>query len=183
MHIHVISIEMCSDGEVRLVRGSESNGSVEICFNGTWGSVCNEGWNTEAAAVVCRQLTYPAKGEYKLIFMMLLSIIYNRWVLLNCVLIIVSMESIGAVPTLRSFFGEFLPAFFWLKSVNCSGNESSLYECQVEKVVNDTCHFSERAGVMCVGTYMHMQCIILYQFYCTHVYHYVYTIQVTCLII
>ena len=75
--------------------------------------------------------------------------------LLNYYLIIVSMESIGAVPTLRSFFGEVVPAFFWLKSVNCSGNETSLYECQVEKVVNDTCHFSERAGVVCVGTYMH----------------------------
>ena len=88
--------------------------------------------------------------------------------LLNCVLIIVSMESIGAVPTLRSFFGEIVPAFFWLKSVNCSGNESSLYDCQVEKLVNDTCHFSERAGVVCVGTYTCKHILIFSSIY-THV--------------
>ena len=78
------------------------------------------------------------------------------------------MESIGAVPTLRSFFGEIVPAFFWLKSVNCSGNESSLYDCQVEKVVNDTCHFSERAGVVCVGTYSLHACIILFNQACIY---------------
>ena len=31
-----------------------------------WGSVCNKGWNNESATVVCRQLAYPAKGEYNL---------------------------------------------------------------------------------------------------------------------
>ena len=48
----------CEDGEVRLVGGvSASNGLVQICKHGAWGSVCSDDmWDTTDAAVVCRQL-------------------------------------------------------------------------------------------------------------------------------
>ena len=52
--------QSCSHGALRLVGGRSSNeGRVEICINGVWGTVCNSGWGSSNARVVCRQLGFP----------------------------------------------------------------------------------------------------------------------------
>jgi hypothetical protein len=52
------------DGEVRLQDGTDiSNGRVEICLNGVWGSVCNNSWDLKDASVVCTQLEYDSEGN------------------------------------------------------------------------------------------------------------------------
>ena len=58
MHIYYVGI-MCYDGDVRLVNGSQPHeGRVEVCFNETWGTVCDYlDWLSEAD-VVCKQLGY-----------------------------------------------------------------------------------------------------------------------------
>ena len=51
------------EGEIRLRGGSTSReGRVEICLRGMWGTVCDDGWGTSDARVVCRQLGYPTIG-------------------------------------------------------------------------------------------------------------------------
>ena len=53
----------CSDGDVRLVGGiNEAEGSVEMCYNKFWGSVCHRSWSTADANVVCKQLGYQSAG-------------------------------------------------------------------------------------------------------------------------
>ena len=54
---------VCYDGEVRLVNGSQPHeGRVEVCFNETWGTICDHirptYWNTSEANVVCKHLGY-----------------------------------------------------------------------------------------------------------------------------
>jgi hypothetical protein len=53
---------VCQPG-VRLINGSTSNeGRFEIYHDGTWGTVCDDGWHTNDANVACRELGYPAGG-------------------------------------------------------------------------------------------------------------------------
>ena len=55
----------CSSGDLRLVGGErESEGRVEICVEGFWGTVCDSGFGREEATVVCRQLDIKSLGIY-----------------------------------------------------------------------------------------------------------------------
>ena len=37
-------------------------GRVELCFNGDWGTVCDDEWSEEEASLVCNQLGHSSEG-------------------------------------------------------------------------------------------------------------------------
>ncbi|XP_063960668.1 uncharacterized protein LOC129267820 [Lytechinus pictus] len=65
-HRDDVAVVCTDDVEVRLVGGSSDNeGRVEVNFQGSWGTVCDDYWTIDAAHVVCRMLGYPAADGYE----------------------------------------------------------------------------------------------------------------------
>ena len=63
----IILIARCEEKEIRLV-GGDSFGRVDVCHNGTWGSICSDVfWDDIDAGVVCQQLGYSKHGKVPLI--------------------------------------------------------------------------------------------------------------------
>ena len=88
-HTHTLTHKhtkaLCRDGDVRLVPAGTnqdfylgrsqvapldyinmylSHGRVEVCINGSYGSVCNSPpWDNNGASAVCKQLGFSSYGE------------------------------------------------------------------------------------------------------------------------
>ena len=74
IHNALILSATCTYGDVKLSVGeSESEpyelinnelarGHVEICIDGVYGTICDEGWDHTNASVVCKQLGFSRYG-------------------------------------------------------------------------------------------------------------------------
>ena len=59
--LYFLNAIACANGDVRLMNGSDHTsilgvGRVEICYNNSYWSVCDDRWDILDAGVVCRQL-------------------------------------------------------------------------------------------------------------------------------
>ncbi|XP_071493773.1 scavenger receptor cysteine-rich domain-containing protein DMBT1-like [Diadema antillarum] len=59
-----IDVQPSQSLRVRLAAGSrDSEGRVEVYYNGAWGTVCDDLWDIRDGEVVCRMLGYPAAEQ------------------------------------------------------------------------------------------------------------------------
>ena len=53
----ILKPEVCVEGDVMLVNGSsQSEGTVMVCYNSTYSTICDHSWDELDASVVCNQL-------------------------------------------------------------------------------------------------------------------------------
>lgn len=65
--MNVFHTVICQNADLRLINGSVPyQGRIEICWNETWGTICDQSWSTFDAQVACRQLGFAAIGMYNL---------------------------------------------------------------------------------------------------------------------
>ena len=129
----------CSDDSLRL-RGSSvaRQGRVEICVEGRWGTVCDTGWDSRDAGVVCRQLGYPSLGKWKYDFEPRMQIISTLFA--------------GPVPYLNAYYGQGSGPI-WLDYLRCTGNETNLLNCSHSGIgiTRYYCGHDDDVGVQCPG--------------------------------
>lgn len=120
-----------------------TQGRVEICQGGVWGTVCDDFWGPKDAQVVCRQLGFLSIGNECMTNDNIIHEWYHfiMWFLLSCV---------DAVAHSYARFGPGSGPIF-LDNVQCRGNETSLVSCTHSTTHN--CFHFEDAGVTCQGIY------------------------------
>ena len=64
----VVDNSVCETGDIRLARGlTFTDGRLEVCSNGVWGTVCYAFWDSFDSAVVCSTLGYAkSNGEKRI---------------------------------------------------------------------------------------------------------------------
>ena len=62
------SAVVCANGDLRLAGSANvGQGRVEICINETWGTVCDDSWDVNDAAVACQALGFSRFSEQKFV--------------------------------------------------------------------------------------------------------------------
>ena len=51
----------CTEEDIRLQDGTNTQGRLEVCYNGEWGTVCQRKFNKAEARIVCRKLGFRNK--------------------------------------------------------------------------------------------------------------------------
>ena len=154
-------VECSTPGEVQLVHGNvtdENRGRVEICLGGQWGTVCDDFWDNNDAAVVCKQLGYGTLGNNKTshtlcFYMATLERMFYGYSYIH--------TSVEAVAQIGSFYGPGT-GLVHLNNVNCQGSEDALLDCDQRLFgsVDSNCRTHTKDAAVICTTSTHVKNIL-----------------------
>ena len=87
---------VCTSGSIRLGDRAKLRGRVEVCYNGSWVTICSHKWTMQEATVICSQLGYSRYGicimyavlliltQVLLLYLMLMLTMNGQWAYMNC---------------------------------------------------------------------------------------------------
>ncbi|XP_067222124.1 deleted in malignant brain tumors 1 protein-like [Chanodichthys erythropterus] len=157
---------------IRLVNGSNNcSGRVEILYNDQWGTVCDDGWDTEDAEVVCRQLgcgravsaNSDAHFDIRLVSgsdsccgrVEILhngqwgTVCDNDWDMNDAAVVCRQLECGSAISAPKSAAFDQGSGSIWLDGVGCSGGEGNLTQCSHRGLGAHNCGHGKDAAVVC----------------------------------
>ena len=144
---HFISCLACPSMKVRLMNGTKvsttvGRGRVEICYNNTFNTICDDLWDDLDARVVCNQLGFDGKGKNE----------HQSIIYCNVFRALDHVALRGNVQTFRDSFGKGNNSIL-LDDVMCSGNEPSVLNCTSNGFFQHDCNMNhtEDAAVLCHG--------------------------------
>eukprot|EP00731_Ephydatia_muelleri_P037447 Em0474g1a len=143
---------------VRLAGGpTPAEGRMELYYNGSYGTICQIGWDLVDATVVCKSLGYAAAlvamGGAA---MVLVQGRHNHSSDQCAEDAQVICRQLGFSGTSVAFSNAYFGAGssnqpIWLDDVNCIGTETNVGQCLSEDGVSHNCVHLEDAGVRCSG--------------------------------
>ena len=122
-----------------------TEGRLEICVNGHWGTVCNDGVNDgdmfdkNAARVVCRQLGFPESSKFFQIHHIIR--IYKMFFLMPALPEVITGVFFGGGASFQSIH---------LDALRCTGTEPNLLNCTHNGIGEHDCQHTEDVGIICV---------------------------------
>jgi len=124
------------------VKDELTRGRVDICYNGSYESVCSDIWKEEEASVICQQLGFSQYGE---------SIHYDAYhsPYLALRMYVTTVESIATSGSPSP--GADVNVSIYLDNIVCRGDELTLLMCGHNPVGEHNCDHTEDAGVRCQG--------------------------------
>ncbi|XP_030851628.1 deleted in malignant brain tumors 1 protein-like [Strongylocentrotus purpuratus] len=166
---------ICFTGDpfkVRLTDGAnDSEGRVEVMYNGSWGTVCDNGWDTNDARVVCRMLgfdgalaatvsarfvrliggTNDAEGRVEILHDGSWGTVCDdSWDLKDAEVVCKMLSFEGALDApLGARFGKGSGSIF-LDEVQCHGTETDIERCDHDGIGINNCAHNEDASVICI---------------------------------
>eukprot|EP00057_Strongylocentrotus_purpuratus_P011991 XP_011666465.1 PREDICTED: deleted in malignant brain tumors 1 protein-like [Strongylocentrotus purpuratus] len=158
--------------KVRLTDGAnDSEGRVEVMYNGSWGTVCDNGWDTNDARVVCRMLgfdgalaatvsarfvrliggTNDAEGRVEILHDGSWGTVCDdSWDLKDAEVVCKMLSFEGALDApLGARFGKGSGSIF-LDEVQCHGTETDIERCDHDGIGINNCAHNEDASVICI---------------------------------
>ncbi|XP_064388372.1 soluble scavenger receptor cysteine-rich domain-containing protein SSC5D-like isoform X2 [Halichondria panicea] len=125
-HSEDVALACALDGDLRLVgsfsQTGGSSGRLEVYYNGTWGTVCDDLFSANDARVACRQLGFSTYARYGTVGALGFS-----------------QPSSSTTPT-------------WLDELRCLGTESKLISCSANAIGVEDCSHSEDVALFCGTT-------------------------------
>ena len=134
---------------------TSSEGRIEICYNNTFGTICDDQWGRLDAEVACRQLGFsPISMQILCVHTLIIDIVvcnihvmYPQRPIENHSNYVHLLNS-GPEAHSQAYFGEG-QGDIYLVNVQCNGNESSLEDCPASELGVHNCYHSEDAGIKC----------------------------------
>ena len=126
------TLERCKNEDIRLqgAIGQDTAGRVEVCVDREWRSICQDNFGYNDASVVCRQLGFSPYGKLPT----------NKIISTLSVLLYIGAQTISGNVYSSS-------NSFYIYELNCTGYESSIWDCPFYNQSDGNCRF--HANVVC----------------------------------